>query len=98
MSSQISTFCKHTTFILKDYPCHVVYENNEKYMKIFMHYNPKSICPFDVLDEIETKRLEFGLDELGWSQFYVCKRWLENPIDGFIKEFEFVSFYFPIQK
>ena len=98
MSSQISTFCKLQHLFLKDYPCHVVYENNEKYMKIFMHYNPKSICPFDVLDEIETKRLEFGLDELGWSQFYVCKRWLENPIDGFIKEFEFVSFYFPIQK
>ena len=90
--SQISKFFEHTMFILADYPCHAAYEYNEKYIKIFMHYNRDSICPFDVLDEIEIKRLEFGLDELGWLQFYVCKRWLENPIDGFIKEFEFVTF------
>ena len=59
--SEIAKFCELVLFAVDSYPCHVNYGYDKAKIKIFMHYNFKSICPFDALEETETVKLDFRL-------------------------------------
>ena len=92
MISSIANFCERALFAINDYPSHIVYSYDEKKKIFFMHYNFKCICPFDIIEELDSVKLEF--EEMNErSTFYVRQRELEIAIDGFKFELEFLSIY-----
>ena len=91
MISTAAKFCEHAYMAIENYPCHLNFEYDDKKIKVLLHYNYASVCPFDVIEELDTLKLEFG-DLSNWSNFYVRQREMLVHIDGFKKEFEFISF------
>ena len=57
-----------------------------------MHFNQEPADVFSIIEEIDTEMSDFDLESRGWSNFYVCRRELDEPIDGFTKEWVFISF------
>ena len=85
-------FCERMQFHFYDCPCHVSYSVSPRFIKFYIHFNYATLDVFTCLEELDEAMPDFELENLGWSKFYVSQSDLENPIDGFTKEWKFISF------
>ena len=62
------------------------------FIKFYIHFNYPTIDAFSCLEELDENMPDFDLENLRWSKFYVFQNDLETPIDGYTKEWKFISF------
>ena len=90
--NKVYHFCEHVQFQFHGVPYHVSYSVSAFFIKFFVHYNYPRVDAFNCLEEFDEIMLEFDLKSMGWSKFYVTQKVLETPIDGFTREWIFISF------